>query len=116
MEKIIGFTLITVGTLIIIGVIVLSKQQIAWPILRASIYLAVPILALWFAFSRGSLLAENILLEWPAPLLFLGALSILVYLFSEMDILPYSIFLVGFMIAYFGMFFVFVIGNLNIGF
>lgn len=116
MEKTIGFSLIVAGALVIVGVVMLSKEQIAWPIFRAIIYLAVPILVMWFFLHKGFRLAEKILLERPAPIIFLGVLSVLVFLFSEVDLIPYSIFLVGFMMIYLGLFFVLVIANLNIGF
>lgn len=119
MEKLIGYSCIIVGIIIILGVIILSKQQIARPIFRASICLAVPILALWSFFYMGSRLAERILFDQPYQLLFLGALTVLIFIFNGFEmkhLLPFSVFLIGFMMIYFGFFFVLVVANMRIGF
>ncbi|NMH87359.1 hypothetical protein [Flavivirga algicola] len=119
MEKLIGYTCIILGALIIFVVVILSKQQIGWSIIKASICLAVPILLLWVSFYMGFSLAESIIFDQPYQLFFLGILSLLVFLFSgfEMKHLPsFLVFLIGFMIIYFGLFMVLVIANMRIGF
>ncbi|QCE39926.1 hypothetical protein [Psychroserpens sp. NJDZ02] len=119
METLIGYSCILVGIICILGVVFFSKQQIGRLIFRASICMAVPILGLWLSFIFLHLnFAEYLLLEIPYSLIFLGTLIILTFIYNGFEmknILSFLVFLIGFMIIYFGIFTV-CIDNMSIGF
>lgn len=119
MEKLIGYSCIIVGLIFILGVLFFSKQQIGWPIFKASICLAVPVLALWISFAFGVSLAEDIIFKWPYNTIFLVTLTVLTFIFNGFEmkhLLSFLVFLIGFMMIYFGLFWALIIGNMRIGF
>ncbi|ADV51301.1 hypothetical protein Celal_4058 [Cellulophaga algicola DSM 14237] len=120
MEHLIGYFFITIGIMCMLGVVLLSKERIGWLIIRASICMAVPILSLWLSLLFLHLnFAEYLLLEVPYSLLFYAILTILTFIVNGFDmknLRSFIVFLIGFMMLYFGLYFEFIIGTMRIGF
>jgi len=115
----IGYSCIIAGILFVLGIIKLSKQNIGLRILRASIFMAVPLLTLCVFYYFGFGFADDLLFNWPYQIPFLIILSTLSFIYSgftKQQILLFLVFLIGFLLICVGLFLVVIIVNLRIGF
>ena len=115
----IGYTCIVAGLLLILGLAYFSKQKIGLLITKAVFILSVPILLLWIFSYFGFSVMEEILFYWPYQITFYTTLIIFAFKYSgftKNQILPFFVFLIGYILVYFGLFLILYVGTLRIGF